>query len=83
MLIKRYYVQININQSNYYLILANHTTQVGKLFWKTLGLSSGNIRLSKEEQIAEALKSSKGNVNPFAVANDTNNLVMFNLILNR
>lgn len=34
------------------------------------------MRLSKEEQIVEALKSSKGNVNPFAVANDTNNLVM-------
>lgn len=36
-------------KSNYYLILANHTTVVGKLFWKTLGLSSGNMRLSKEE----------------------------------
>ncbi|CAD8049597.1 unnamed protein product [Paramecium primaurelia] len=62
-------------KSNYYLILANHTTQVGKLFWKTLGLSSGNMRLSKEEQILEALKSSKGNINPFAIVNDSNNRV--------
>ncbi|CAD8048968.1 unnamed protein product [Paramecium sonneborni] len=62
-------------KSNYYLILANHTTQIGKLFWKNLGLSSGNMRLSKEEQIAETLKSSKGNVNPFAIANDSNNLI--------
>ncbi|CAD8051800.1 unnamed protein product [Paramecium sonneborni] len=63
------------NKSNYYLILANHTTKIGKLFLKNLGLQLGNIKLSEEEQITEELKSSKDNFSLFALFNDSNNLI--------
>lgn len=39
-------------------------------FWKKLGTTGGNVRFAKEEQMAEILKSSKGSINPFALAND-------------
>lgn len=36
-------------KANYYLLLADNNTKVGKQFWKTLGLASGNMRMSKPE----------------------------------
>ena len=55
----------------FYLVLAKSDTQVGKQFWKSLGLSPGNIRMAREDHLNEILKVQKGNVNPFAVANDS------------
>lgn len=59
-----------------YLVLANNTTEVGKLFWKSIGLSPGNIRLASQEKIQESIQSSIGNVNPFSLLNDVKSTVL-------
>lgn len=56
---------------NFFLI-ANHTTSVGKMFWKEVGTSGGSIRWAKPELLQSALKCSAGEVNPFALVNDAN-----------
>jgi len=36
-------------KDNYFYIMAHTETNVGKLFWKNLGLASGNMRMTKPE----------------------------------
>lgn len=57
-------------KSQFYLILAESNTKVGKQFWKALGLASGNMRMSKPEHLEEVLNSKQGHLNPFSLVND-------------
>ena len=65
-------------KNNFYIVMAKNETKVGKKFWKTLGLSPGNIRLAREDHLTEILgvklfiQVTKGTVNPFASINDEN-----------
>ena len=67
-------------KDNYYLVLALSDTKVEKTFWKQVGVSPGNIRLARDEQIEKILGVSKGVVNPFALQNDKENKVLLNYI---
>ena len=40
-------------------------------FWKKVGTTHNNVRMSKEEVLEGVLKSKKGALNPFSLANDT------------
>lgn len=64
-------------KDNYYLVLALSDTKVEKTFWKAAGVSPGNIRLARDEQIEKILGVPKGVVNPFALQNDKENKVPF------
>ncbi len=39
-------------------------------FWKKVGTTHNNVRMSKEEVLEGVLRSKKGALNPFALAND-------------
>lgn len=39
-------------------------------FWKKVGTTHNNVRMSKEEVLEGVLKSKKGALNPFSLAND-------------
>jgi prolyl-tRNA synthetase len=57
-------------KNNLYFILADSKTKVGKLFWKNIGQSSGNMRMSKPEHLEQYLQTKQGHLNPFSLAND-------------
>ena len=59
-------------KKNFYII-ANHTTKVGKFFWKKAGTSKGKIRWAKPELLKGSLRCEAGEVNPFALRNDSDN----------
>ena len=40
-------------------------------YWKKVGTTHNNVRMSKEEILENVLKSKKGALNPFSLANDT------------
>ena len=42
-------------KNNFYLVLAETNTKVGKGFWKNLGLSPGNIRMAREDHLTNIL----------------------------
>ena len=42
-------------KNNFYLVLAENNTKVGKKFWKTLGLSPGNLRMANEQHLISIL----------------------------
>ncbi len=58
-------------KDNFYFIVAKHDTILEKAFWKHLGTSGGNVSLSRENHVEEILKSKRGHLNPFTLANDT------------
>ena len=39
----------------FYLILAKTDTNVGKQFWKALGLTPGNLRMAREDHLESVL----------------------------
>ena len=39
-------------------------------YWKKVGTTYNNVRMSKEEVLEGVLKSKKGALNPFSLAND-------------
>jgi len=57
------------------LIVAKADTKVAKGFWKHLGTSGGNVRMTRDDQIEEVLGVKKSSVNIFSVANDTDNKI--------
>lgn len=56
--------------NSYFLVIARQDTKLDKGFWKKLGTTGGNVRFAKEEQMESVLKSAKGSINPFSLAND-------------
>ena len=57
-------------KNNMFFIVAHEDTKIGGQFWKALGTTKNNVRFAKEETLEEVLKTYKGAVNVFAVAND-------------
>ena len=56
-----------------FFVIANHTTKVGKRFWKEVGTSGGSVRWAKKEILEGSLRCEPGEVNPFALRNDFEN----------
>ena len=63
--------------NTHFMILAESNTkpEKGKIacysaFWKKVGTTHNNVRMSKEEVLQEVLKSKKGALNPFSLIND-------------
>ena len=54
----------------HYMVLAEMNTKPEKAYWKKVGTSHNNVRMSKEEVLEKVLKSKKGALNPFSLAND-------------
>jgi hypothetical protein len=50
--------------------MAKNETKVGKAFWKSLGITPGNVRIAKEEHLKDVLNVVAGCVTPFALGND-------------
>ena len=60
-------------KKRHFYVMADNNTKVGKRFWKTVGTAGGSIRWAKPETLSEHLKVSAGEVNPFALGNDSSN----------
>lgn len=56
--------------NTHYMVLAEMNTKPDKAYWKKVGTSHNNVRMSKEEVLQNVLKSKKGALNPFSLAND-------------
>lgn len=50
-------------------------TKPDKAYWKKVGTTHNNVRMSKEEVLENVLRSKKGALNPFSLANDAQHQV--------
>lgn len=60
-----------------FLTAAHHKTQVGRLFYKTVGTTYANCRRAKPEILQQVLGCQPASVTPFGLINDTEKRVKF------